>query len=260
MMLLKEAYSMSHVLGIDIGGSGIKGAPVDIETGKLLAERLRLITPDPATPEACAECIGEIARHFKWDGRIGCGYPGVVKNGVTMTAANMDEGWINQDAKTLIEHTTQCKTSIMNDADAAGLAEVRFGAGRDVKGLVMMITLGTGIGTALFIDGKLVPNTELGHLELRGKDAELRASDRARVKKDLSWKDWAKRLDEYLDAIERLLWPDLIIVGGGASKNHEKFIPFLTVRTPIVPAQMFNDAGIVGAALAGIELAVDHPK
>jgi polyphosphate glucokinase len=251
---------MTHVLGIDIGGSGIKGAPVDIETGQLLAERLRLITPDPSTPRACAECIAEIAKHFKWDARIGCGYPGVVKNGVTMTAANVDEGWINLDAKTLIERTTNCKTSVINDADAAGLAEIRFGAGRDVKGLVMMITLGTGIGTALFVDGKLVPNTELGHLEVRGKDAELRASDRARVKKDLSWKDWAKRLDEYLDVVERLFWPDLIIVGGGASKNHEKFIPFLTIRTPIVPAQMFNDAGIVGAALAGMELAVDYPK
>lgn len=251
---------MTQVLGIDIGGSGIKGAPVDIETGLLLAERLRLITPEPATPRACAECIAEIARHFNWESRIGCGYPGVVKNGYTMTAANMDEGWIALDAKTLIERTTHCKTSVMNDADAAGLAEIRFGAGRDVKGLVMMITLGTGIGTALFIDGKLVPNTELGHLEVRGKDAELRASDRARVKKDMSWKDWAKRLDEYLDVVERLFWPDLIIVGGGASKNHEKFIPFLTIRTPIVPAQMFNDAGIVGAALAGMELAVDYPK
>ncbi len=251
---------MTQVLGIDIGGSGIKGAPVDIETGQLLAERLRLITPDPSTPKACADCIAEIAKHFHWDARIGCGYPGVVKNGVTLTAANVDEGWINLDAKTLIEHATQCKTSIVNDADAAGLAEIRFGAGREVKGLVMMITLGTGIGTALFVDGKLVPNTELGHLEVRGKDAELRASDRARVKKDLSWKDWAKRLDEYLVVVERLFWPDLIIVGGGASKNHEKFIPFLSIRTPIVPAQMFNDAGIVGAALAGMELAVDYPK
>ena len=251
---------MTHVLGIDIGGSGIKGAPVDIETGQLLAERLRLITPDPSTPRSCAECIAEIAKHFQWDARIGCGYPGVVKNGVTLTAANVDPGWINLDAKTLSERTTNCKTSVINDADAAGLAEIRFGAGRDVKGLVFMITLGTGIGTALFVDGKLVPNTELGHLEVRGKDAELRASDRARVKKNLSWKDWARRLDEYLDVLERLFWPDLIIVGGGASKNHEKFIPFLTIRTPIVPAQMFNDAGIVGAALAGMELAVDYPK
>jgi polyphosphate glucokinase len=249
-----------HVLGIDIGGSGIKGAPVDVEQGVLLAERFRLITPDPSTPEACADCIAQIVRHFNWHDRIGCGYPGVVKNGVTMTAANVHEGWINLDAKALIEHVTQCKTSLMNDADAAGLAEIRFGAGRDVQGVIMMITLGTGIGTALFVDGKLMPNTELGHLEIRGKDAETRASDRARIRKDLSWKDWARRLDEYLTYVERLFWPDLIILGGGASKNHEKFVPFLSINVPIVPAQMLNDAGIVGAALAGVELAVDQPK
>ena len=249
-----------HVLGIDIGGSGIKGAPVDIEEGTLLAERYRLITPDPSTPEAVADCIDQIAKYFKWDGRIGCGYPGAVKNGVTLTAANVDEGWINCDAKALIEQVTQCKTSVINDADAAGLAEIRFGAGRDVQGVVIMITLGTGIGTALFVDGHLLPNAELGHLDIRGKDAETRASDRARSRKDLSWKAWAKRLDEYFVYLEKLFWPDLIIVGGGASKNHEKFIPYLTLHTPIVPAQMFNEAGIVGAALARIELAVDEPK
>lgn len=244
---------MTHILGIDIGGSGIKGAPVDVETGELLAERIRLITPDPATPQACAEEIAQIARSFEWTGRIGCGYPGVVKHGVTMSAANVDHTWINADAKTIIEQATKCKTNVVNDADAAGLAEIKFGAGRGVEGVVMMITLGTGIGTALFVDGYLLPNAELGHLEVRGKDAETRASDRARVKKNLSWKDWAKRLDEYLLYIERLFSPDLIIVGGGASKNHEKFIPHLTITTPIVPAQLFNEAGIVGAALAGIE-------
>ncbi len=241
-----------HILGIDIGGTGIKGAPVDVETGELLAERYRLITPDPSTPEACADCIRQIVQHFGWEGRTGVGFPGVVKNGVTLTAANVDAGWLNLDAKTLIEQATQCKTNLINDADAAGLAEIRFGAGRDVKGVVLMITLGTGIGTALFIDGHLLPNAELGHLIIRGKDAERRASDRARVRKNLSWKEWAKRLDEYLDQLERLFWPDLLIVGGGASKNHEKFIPHLTIRTPIVPAQMFNEAGIVGAAIAGI--------
>ncbi|MCC6614580.1 MAG: ROK family protein [Anaerolineae bacterium] len=249
-----------HVLGIDIGGSGIKGAPVDIEAGSLLAERYRLITPDPSTPEAVADCIDQIAKYFEWDGRIGCGYPGAVKNGVTLTAANVDQGWINCDAKSLIEQVTQCKTSVVNDADAAGLAEIRFGAGRDVQGVVIMITLGTGIGTALFIDGHLLPNAELGHLDIRGKDAETRASDRARAKKNLSWRAWAKRLDEYFLYLEKLFWPDLIIVGGGASKNHEKFIPYLTLHTPIVPAQMFNAAGIVGAALGGMEMAVDEPK
>ena len=242
-----------HILGIDIGGSGIKGAPVDVEKGELLAERIRIITPDPATPQACAECIAEIARKFEWTGRIGCGYPGAVKRGVTLTAANVDPSWINADAKVIIEQATQCKSNVINDADAAGLAEIAFGAGRDVQGVVIMITLGTGIGTALFVDGKLLPNTELGHLIVRGKDAEIRASDRARVKKNLSWKDWAKRLDEYLLYVEHLFWPDLIIVGGGASKNHEKFIPHLSIRTPIVPAQMFNEAGIVGAAIAGLD-------
>jgi len=249
-----------HVLGIDIGGSGIKGAPVDIEEGTLLAERYRLITPDPSTPEAVADCIDQIAKYFQWEGRIGCGYPGAVKNGVTLTAANVDEGWINCDAKSLIEQVTQCKTSVINDADAAGLAEIRFGAGRDIQGVVIMITLGTGIGTALFVDGHLLPNAELGHLDIRGKDAETRASDRARSRKNLSWKDWAKRLDEYFLYLEKLFWPDLIIVGGGASKNHEKFIPHLTIHTPIIPAQMFNAAGIVGAALGGMEFAVDEPK
>ncbi len=248
------------VLGIDIGGSGVKGAPVNIDEGTLLAERYRLITPDPSTPQAVADCIDQIVKHFGWEGRIGCGYPGAVKNGVTLTAANVDENWINCNAKMLIEQVTQCKTSVINDADAAGLAEIRFGAGRDVSGVVIMITLGTGIGTALFVDGHLLPNAELGHLVIRDKDAEVRASDRARVKKNLSWKAWAKRLDEYLSYIERLFWPDLLIIGGGASKNHEKFIPHLTINTPIVPAQMYNEAGIVGAALAGIELAVDEPK
>jgi polyphosphate glucokinase len=249
-----------HVLGIDIGGSGIKGAPVDTENGVLLAERLRFITPAPSTPEACANVIADITRHFNWENRIGCGYPGVVKSGVTFTAANMHEGWINADAKTIIEHATQCKTGLINDADAAGVAEMRFGAGRNVSGVVIMITLGTGIGVALFSNGHLVPNAELGHLEIRGKDSETRASDRARVKKNLSWKQYAERLDEYLLYMERLLWPDLIIVGGGASKNHEKFIPHLTIRTPIVPAKMLNEAGIVGAALASLEQAVYEPK
>jgi polyphosphate glucokinase len=246
-----------HVLGIDIGGTGIKGAPVDLASGTLLAERYRVLTPNPATPKACAQCVAEIAQHFNWNDRIGCGYPGVVKNGVTMTAANVDAGWIEFDAKTMIEQETHCKTSMINDADAAGLAEMTYGAGRGVHGVVFMITLGTGIGTAIFVNGELVPNTELGHLEIRGKDAEKRAADSARIRKDLSWKDWAERVDEYLEVVERLFWPDLIIVGGGASKNHEKFIPHLTIKAPVIPAQMLNEAGIVGAALA---VAREHPE
>jgi polyphosphate glucokinase len=167
-----------------------------------------------------------------------------------MTAANVDEAWIGADAKSMFERYTQCKTTLINDADAAGLAEMQFGAGRGHTGLVMMVTLGTGIGTALFIKGILVPNTELGHLVVDGKDAERRASDHVRITKDLSWKAWAKRVDHYLDYIERLLWPDLIIIGGGASKHAERFIPHLTVHAEVVPAQLLNEAGIVGAALS----------
>src|SRR5579859_414038 len=238
------------ILGIDIGGSGIKGAPVHPEGGHLLAERYRVLTPSPSTPGDVADCIVEIAKHFEWDGRIGCGYPGVIKKGVTMTAANLDPSWIGINAKSLIEKKTRCKTTLVNDADAAGIAEMEFGAGRGVKGFVLMVTLGTGIGTALFINRQLVPNTELGHIEVRGKDAELRASDRVRLEKELSWKAWAKRVDEYLTVIEKLLWPDLIIIGGGVSKNAAKFIPHLSVHAPVVPAQLLNEAGIVGAALS----------
>src|SRR5215468_7699438 len=200
---------MTTVLGIDIGGTGIKGAPVDLEEGKLLAERFRVLTPQPATPEAMTDCIAEIAKNFNWQDRIGCGYPGVVKKGVTMTAANLDEAWIGTDAKSLIEQKTGCKTTMINDADAAGLAEVHFGAARNRNDVVLMITLGTGIGTALFVNKTLVPNTELGHVELDGRDAEKRASERARIEKELSWKQWSKRVDHYLNYLERLLWPDL---------------------------------------------------
>jgi len=241
-----------EILGIDIGGTGIKGAPVDTDHGKLLAERFRVLTPHPATPEAVADCVTEVVRHFNWTNKIGCGFPAVVKSGVMMTAANVDKSWIGTDGKALFERKTQCKTTITNDADAAGLAELHFGAGKGHNGLVLMVTLGTGIGTALFVNGHLVPNTELGHVEIRGKDAELRASERVRIDKDLSWKQWGKRVDEYLDTLERLLWPDLIIIGGGASKNFAKFIPRLSVNAQVLPAQMLNDAGIVGAAMAAV--------
>lgn len=239
-----------EVLGIDIGGTGIKGAPVDTDKGTVLDEHFRILTPHPATPEAVSECVAEIAKHFKWKKRIGCGFPGVIKGGVTMTAANVDEAWIGTDAKSLFEQYTKCKTTLINDADAAGLAEMQFGAGQDHMGLVMMITLGTGIGTAMFVKGVLVPNTELGHLVIDGKDAERRASDHVRIAKDLSWKAWSKRVDRYLDYVEKLLWPDLIIIGGGASKHTERFIPHLTVHAEVVPAKLLNEAGIVGAALS----------
>lgn len=248
-----------NILGIDVGGTGIKGAPVDTDEGKLLAERHRILTPSPATPEAVADCIADIVKHFKWKDRIGVGFPSVIKNGVVMTAANVDKSWIGTDGKSLIEKKTKCKTNLMNDADAAGLAEIQFGAGRDVKGIILMVTIGTGIGTALFLDGNLIPNTELGHIEIRGKDAETRATEKVRQEKQLSWKKWGKRLDEYLDSLERLLWPDLIIVGGGASNHYTQFAPYLTVNAKVVPAQMLNEAGIIGAALGVPIYAIPHP-
>ena len=241
-----------EILGIDIGGTGIKGAPVDTEQGTLLDERFRLVTPHPATPDAVSDCVAEIANHFKWKRRIGCGFPGVIKKGVVYTAANVDKSWIGTDIKALLEQKSGCKTTIINDADAAGLAEMRFGAGQGNTGVVFVVTLGTGIGSALFVNGQLVPNTELGHLEIRGKDAERRASERVRIEKDLTWKEWAKRVDEYLDYIESVLWPDLIIIGGGISKKSDKFLPRLTLRARVVPAALQNDAGIVGAAMAAV--------
>lgn len=243
------------VLGIDIGGSGIKGAPVDTTNGTLLNERFRVRTPQPATPEAVAECISAIIQHFEWRGPIGCGYPGVIKHGMTMTAANLHPDWIGIQAAALFEQRTQCEcqVTLVNDADAAALAEMRFGAGRGVTDVVLMLTIGTGIGTTLFVNGQLVPNMELGHLIIRGKDAELRVSDRARMVKGLSWKQWAKRFNEYLEYMESLFWPDLIIIGGGASKSYAKFIPYLSSRAHVVPAQLLNEAGIVGAAVHAAE-------
>lgn len=238
------------VLGIDIGGSGIKGAPVDTKSGELLEERFRLVTPQPSTPAAVAEVVGEVARHFKWRGAVGCGFPAVVQHGVTMTAANVDAGWIGTDAAKLLAKATDCPVVVLNDADAAGIAEMKFGAGERRKGLVLIVTIGTGLGTALFIDGRLVPNTELGHIELRGEDAEVWASDAARERKELSWEAWAPYFNEYLVKLERLVWPDLIILGGGASKKFDLFCSALTVKAEVVPAEMRNEAGIVGAALA----------
>ena len=241
-----------NVFGIDVGGSGIKGAPVDTETGELLAERTRIKTPKPATPEAIAATAVEVIRRSGWDGPVGCGFPAVVKEGVVRTAANIDERTIGFGIQGRLEQDLGTPVRVINDGDAAGLAEMRWGAGRAVEGVVLMLTLGTGIGTSLFVEGRLVPNTELGHIEIRGNDAEHHASDRARKRDDLSWKEYAKRLDEYLHKIEDLLWPDLIVVGGGISKKSEKFFPHLTARTKIVPAEMLNEAGIAGAALAGI--------
>ena len=239
-----------ELLGIDIGGSGIKGAPVDLERGELVQSRHRIVTPEPATPDAVADVVGEVARFFEWRGPIGCTFPAVVQHGVVWSAANVDKSWIGVDGQALFQRTTGCPLVLLNDADAAGLAEMKFGAGQGQPGVVMMLTFGTGIGSALFINGQLVPNTELGHVELRGKDAELRAAARIREEKGLSWKRWTKRVNEYLAMIEKLFSPDLIIFGGGVSKEHGKFFQYLESRAPVVPAVLFNEAGIVGAALA----------
>ena len=239
-----------QVLGIDVGGSGIKGAPVDTETGQLLAERLRIKTPKGAEPEPVAKVVAEIAQTFKWTGPIGIGFPAPIKAGVAMMAANISEKWVGVNADDLFTKITGCDCTMINDADAAGLAEMKFGAGRGQPGTVILVTLGTGIGSAIFYQGKLLPNTEFGHLEMKGEDAEWRASDAARQREDLSWKKYAKRLNKYLAAMQKLFWPDLFIIGGGISKESEKYIPLLTIETPIVPAQFLNEAGIVGAALA----------
>jgi len=204
-----------EILGIDIGGRGIKAAPVDTVRGELLAERCRIPTPDPAEPQPVAEVVARIARHFNWDGPVSCGFPAAVRNGVILTAANISKDWIGMDAAALFSSLSGCPTRVLNDADAAGLAKMQFGAGRGVQGTVLIVTLGTGLGTALFTGGRLLPNTELGHIEMDDVDAGQRASDAARKREDLSWKKLAARLDKYLGALERLFWPDLIILGGG---------------------------------------------
>lgn len=239
-----------EVLGIDIGGTGIKGAPVDTTTGAITRDRLRILTPKPATPEAVIDTVKGIVDHYKWTGPVGCGFPAVIKDGYVHTASNISSDWIGVNARDLLQEATGLSASFLNDADAAGLAEMRFGAGKNHTGLVLIVTLGTGIGTSVFINQTLIPNTELGHIELRGKDAEKRASERIRITRKLSWKKWAVRVDEYLTAMEALLWPDLIIIGGGASRKHQRYFPYLTVSAQLVPAQLRNQAGIIGAALA----------
>jgi polyphosphate glucokinase len=240
-----------QALGIDIGGTGIKGAPVDLATGKLLAERKKILTPSPSTPEAVSEVVHELVQAFGWSGIIGATFPGVVAGGTVRTAANVDKTWIDRDAAALFGKATGTGVTVLNDADAAGVAEMTFGAGVGVKGTVLMLTFGTGVGSALFTDGALVRNTEFGHIEIRGKDAERRASEHAKVTHDWGWKDWTERVSEYLQHMEALLSPDLIIVGGGISKESEKWVPLLTgIRAKVVPAALQNDAGIVGAAMA----------
>lgn len=236
---------------MDIGGSGIKGAPVDLERGDLARERHKVLTPHPATPDDVAGCVAEVVGHFDWSGAVGITFPGVVTSGVTRSAANVDKGWIDLDARTLLSDKLGLPVTVLNDADAAGIAEMTFGAGRGRKGTVIVLTLGTGIGSALFVDGRLVPNTELGHLELNGHDAEKHASTKAKEDEDLSWHHWAHRVQKYLVHVEMLFSPELFIIGGGVSRKADKFLPLIEhVRAEMVPAELQNNAGIVGAAMA----------
>lgn len=243
------------ILGIDVGGSGIKGAPVDLVTGTLVTERHKLLTPRPATPAAVATAVAELARQFPPAARTGITVPAVVMHGITQTAANIDPEWIGCDACQLFSVALGSPVTVLNDADAAGLAEMRYGVGREARGTVVVLTLGTGIGSAVFLDGRLVPNTEFGHMEIRGMEAEHRASAQARKNDHLSWTKWAARVSGVLVALEKLLWPDLFIIGGGVSRKADKFLPLLKCRTRVVPAELGNDAGIVGAALAVAEAA-----
>jgi polyphosphate glucokinase len=237
------------LLGIDIGGSGVKGAVVDTRKGVFVTDRLRVETPQPATPDAVAAIVAGVARHFDWHGRSGITFPGVVTRGTVHTAANVDPSWTGVDAAKLFSHAMSGPVAVLNDADAAGVAEQAFGAARKVAGTVLVVTLGTGIGTALISDGHLVPNLELGHIGLHGADAEDWASAAAREREDLSFPEWATRLTDYFRALEDLVWPDLFVVGGGVSKNPDPWLPLVECRTPLVPARLRNKAGIVGAAL-----------
>jgi polyphosphate glucokinase len=239
--------------GVDIGGSGIKGAMVDLVKGELATERVKYLTPHPSTPEAVADVVARLVREAGWNGTLGATFPAVIKNGVAHSAANVDKSWIGTDVDKVFTDITGCDVTVLNDADAAGLAEARFGAAKGVDGVVILLTFGTGIGSALLLDGQLVPNTELGHLELEGHDAEKRASSAAKDNEGLSYKQWAKRVQRYLAHVEKLFTPDLFVLGGGVSKNSDKWMPLLDLRTPIKPAELLNNAGIVGAALAAHE-------
>ena len=253
-MNLHEHAGSEPILGIDIGGTGIKGAPVDMKTGELLKPRHKIHTPEDSTPKAIFAVIEEMIAHFDWSGKIGCGFPGVIKHGKVLTAANLDGDWVGVNIMEKMKAFSPDGVAVINDADAAGVAEMRFGAGRaylEKKGYaVMMVTLGTGIGTAMFIDGTLVPNLEFGHIEINGEIAESRSSTIAREREGLSWEAWAERLNVYFAKLERLCSPDVFIIGGGVSAESPMFIPLLNTAADIVVAELQNDAGIVGAALA----------
>lgn len=249
-----------QMLGVDIGGSAIKVAPVDVLTGELVAERLRLVTPVQLAPEAMAEQLSGAVRHFSWNGPVGIGFPAVVRDGVALTAANIAPDWLNRDVAALLSKVCPGPVTIVNDADAAGLAELKFGAGAGEGGVIAMVTIGTGLGTALFVEGHLLPNTELGHLYLGSVEAECFASDAARIREGLGWGEWSLRLADFLRHLEKLFWPDLLIIGGGASHHHKKFFPVPGLSCRAVPAKFFNDAGIIGAALACADPMVANRK
>jgi polyphosphate glucokinase len=248
-----------QVFGIDIGGSGIKGAIVDTSTGELVTPRKRIVTPHPATPDAVAAVVAKLLADTQWQGLVGATFPAVIKHGVAMSAANVDKSWIGTDVDACFTRAAGGENDVivLNDADAAGIAEARFGAAKGVRGVVILLTFGTGIGSALLIDGTLVPNTELGHLELHGHDAEKRAAASVRDEEKLSYKRWARRVNEYLSHVERLFTPDLFVVGGGVSKDSAKWVPLLELNTPVKPAELLNDAGTVGAAVAAAERFVE---
>jgi polyphosphate glucokinase len=246
---------MTAAFGIDIGGSGIKGALVDVTTGVLTTERRRILTPKPSTPRAVAAVVAQLVAEAGWRGNIGATFPAVIKHGVAQSAANVDRSWVGTDVDKVFTESVGAGSAVtvLNDADAAGIAEARFGAARGVPGVVIMLTFGTGIGSALLMNGVLVPNTELGHLELDGHDAESRAAASVRDEHGMSYKVWSHRVNHYMRHVERLFTPDLFVVGGGVSKNADKWVPLLELQTPVRPAQLLNDAGIVGAAIAAVE-------
>lgn len=238
-----------EVLGIDVGGSGIKGAPVNINTGELLQERHRIETPKPATPEAVAKVIGKLIKHFNWTGKVGVGFPAAIQHGIVKTASNIDKSWINTNIDEFLSKKTGCPIFTANDADVAGLAELNFGVGKDKQGVVLLITVGTGIGTVLFINGQLIPNTELGHMKYKDLTIEKYTSDTTRKLLDLSWKKWGLRFSDSLHYFEKLFYPDLFIIGGGGSKKFDKYKEYLKIKTPVEPAELLNNAGIIGAAI-----------
>ena len=250
-------------IGIDVGGSGIKAAVVDVDAGQLTSERLRVPTPVPSTPEAVVASISRLVKRLVKSGNlddsvpVGVGLPGVTIGGALRFAGNIDQAWIDFPVVDRLSKVLKRRIFIINDADAAGIAEMRFGVGKDRSGTVIFLTLGTGVGSGVFTNGVLVPNTEFGQMEIRGRAAEKRSAAVARVRRGLSWKAWATDLDEHLDRIQQLMWPNLLILGGGVSKSPEKYIPRLTVKCEVVPAALRNDAGIIGAAIVAAESPVE---